>query len=150
MNNSELVMGHHKIKHLGGTLVCLLMYTVCVYFHGCFHVAWYVLCFMTNRSLLCPNRSSMSCTVKWAPPSSFVRSVLRTTKTSRSNPAVTLCALPVLQPGRYRNEPYCINWFWDQNSEQRGTAVALDDCCVHGTWWINARIFIFMSHFCLD
>lgn len=59
---------------------------------------------MTNRGLLRSNRSSMSCTVRWAPPSSFVRSAPRTTKTSRSSPAVTSCALPVSRPGRYGDE----------------------------------------------
>lgn len=72
---------------------------VCQYIYRCAHHDT-----MTNRSLLCSNRSSMSCTVKWAPPSSFVRSALRTTKTSRSNPAVTSCALPVSRPGRYCDE----------------------------------------------
>lgn len=65
----------------------------------------------------------MSCTVKWAPPSSFVRSVLRTTKMSRSNPVVTLCALPVLRPGRYCNEPYCKNSFQEQNFDRMGVDV---------------------------
>lgn len=77
-------------------------------------VVWYMHHLMTN-SLLCLNRSSMSCTVKWAPPSSFVRSVLRMTKTSRLNPAVTLCALPVLRPGRYRNELYCMDSIYSKS-----------------------------------
>lgn len=100
---------------------------------------------MTNRVLLCLNRSSMSCTVKWAPPSSFVRSAPRTTKTSRSNPAVTSCALPVLRPGRYYNEPRCIKSFRDQNFEQRGTSAALADCCCIYT--LNSRICTSSYHY---
>lgn len=80
---------------------------------------------ITNRSVLCLNRSSMSYTVKWAPPSSFVRSVLRTTKTSRSNPVVTLCALPASRPGRYCNELCCMNSFQGQTFDWIGTSAAL-------------------------
>ncbi len=43
----------------------------------------------------------MSCTVRWAPLSSFVRSVQRTTRMWRSNPADTWCAPPVWLPGRW-------------------------------------------------
>lgn len=74
------------------------------------HVYMFLMTFvchlMTNNSIFCMNRSSMSCTVKWALPFSFVRSVLRMTKTSRLNHAVTSCVLPVLLPGRYRNKSY--------------------------------------------
>ncbi len=99
-------------------------------------VAWYMRHLMTNRSLLCLNRSSMSCTVKWAPPSSFVRSVLRTTKTSRLNLAVTLCALPVLRPGRY--EPYCINSIYLKSK--------LWAEYISGFGWLLLPIQMYMGH----
>lgn len=52
-------------------------------------------------SLRCPCRSSMSFTVRWAPPSSSARSVQRTTRTWRSSPADTWCARPAWPPGRW-------------------------------------------------
>lgn len=48
-----------------------------------------------------PPRSNMSCTVKWAPLSSCVRSVLRTTRMWRLSPAAIWCAPPASLPGRY-------------------------------------------------
>lgn len=43
----------------------------------------------------------MSCTVRWAPLSSFVRSVRRMTRTWRLNHVAISCAPPVSLPGRY-------------------------------------------------
>lgn len=80
------------------TILCVLLCTFSRYIHRV----------ISNSSVLCLNRSSMSYTAKWAPPSSFVRFVLRTTRTSRSNPVVTWCALLALRPGRYCTELCCM------------------------------------------
>lgn len=50
-----------------------------------------------------PRRNNTSCTVRWAPLSSFVRSVPRTTRMWRLSPVVISCALPVSLPGRYKS-----------------------------------------------
>lgn len=84
------------------------MCALCVHFCVSCTVSRYIHLLISNSSVLCLNRSSTSYTVKWAPPSSFVRFVLRTTRTSRSNPVVTWCALLALRPGRYCAELCCM------------------------------------------
>lgn len=48
-----------------------------------------------------PHRSNMSCTARWAPLSSCVRSVQRMTRMWRLSPVVISCAPPVSLHGRY-------------------------------------------------
>lgn len=75
-----------------------------------FSRAWqmHLACKMMVKSLhLCCDlcclflRNNMSCTVRWAPHSSCVKSVLRTTRMWRLNLVGTWCAPPVSQPGRW-------------------------------------------------
>lgn len=58
-------------------------------------------CELIAVSFVSSARSNMSCTVRWAPLSSCVRSAPRMTRMWRSSPAAIWCAPPVSQPGRY-------------------------------------------------
>lgn len=62
-----------------------------------------VWCYRLVMFFFSPRRNNTSCTVRWAPLSSFVRSVPRTTRMWRLSPVVISCALPVSLPGRYKS-----------------------------------------------